>query len=261
MTQWVRFLWNKQAHFGAVHGADVLVHEGDMFASPRTTTQQVPLTDISYLPPCTPRTVFALWNNSHAAAAKNQWTTPAEPLYFLKAANSFSAHLQPVVKPASFTGRVLFEAELGVVIGKRGKNIALADAASHVFGYTCVNDVTALDVLRSDTSFEQWTRAKSFDGFTPFGPFISSGISPEAVSALSVRGLLNGRERQNYPISDMFFSPLELVSLLSRDVTLEVGDMISCGTSLGALPWNPGATFEVVIDSVGSLKNTLQDHI
>lgn len=257
--QWLRFGWNGQTHFGAVQGDQVQLHTGDLFDAPTPTSTLVPLADITCQSPCVPRTLFALWNNFRAAATKNNWAEPAEPLYFLKAANSFSAHLQPVVKPRSFAGRVLYEAELGIVIGKRGKNITLHDAASHVFGYTCVNDVTALDVLRADPSFEQWTRAKSFDGFTPFGPFITTGVSPEVVNTLSVRALVNGRERQNYPVSDMFFSPLQLVSLLSRDVTLEPGDVISCGTSLGAMPWSAGTKVDVVIEGIGHLTNTMEE--
>lgn len=124
-----------------------------------------------------------------------------------------------------------------------------------MFGYTCVNDVTALEMLYSDASFAQWTRCKSMDGFTPFGPWIETQLN---LSAAQVVARVNGRERQNYPVSDMFFSPLELVSRLSRDVTLMPGDIISCGTSLGAMPWQVGATVEVEIAAIGVLSNTLQ---
>jgi 2-keto-4-pentenoate hydratase/2-oxohepta-3-ene-1,7-dioic acid hydratase in catechol pathway len=228
-----------------------------MFSDPvPSASTSIALSEVTLLAPCTPGKFFALWNNFRAAAQKNGWAEPTEPLYFLKASNSFSAHQHPVVKPRCFEGRVLYEGELGIVIGKRGKNIALEDAASHVFGVTCVNDVTALDLLRADTSFEQWTRSKSFDTFTPFGPCIATGLHLES---LSVRTLVGTRERQNYPVSDMFFSPLALVSRLSRDVTLEPGDVISCGTSLGAMPWNVGVTVEVHIDGIGCLQNTMTE--
>ena len=127
--------------------------------------------------------------------------------------------------------------------------------AAGIWALTCVNDVTAVELLRSDDSFEQWTRAKNFDGFTPFGPWIETEL--DSAKAI-VTAKVNGRERQNYPVSDMFFSPLELVSRLSRDVTLQPGDVISCGTSLGAMPWQAGATVEVVIEGIGVLSNAMQ---
>jgi 2-keto-4-pentenoate hydratase/2-oxohepta-3-ene-1,7-dioic acid hydratase in catechol pathway len=141
------------------------------------------------------------------------------------------------------------------VIGRAGRDIPLERAAEHVFGYTCVNDVTALEMLHADASFAQWTRCKSMDGFTPFGPCIETQLD---LSTCQVVARVNGRERQNYPVSDMFFSPLELVSRLSRDVTLMPGDIISCGTSLGAMPWQAGASVEVAIEAIGVLTNTLQ---
>lgn len=261
--KWLRFVLDGAPAFGALqsgtespdnHQSQVQIYTGNMFDAPTPTGQTVPLDGLEWLPPCQPTKMLALWNNFQAAASKNNWATPLEPLYFVKPANTFSKHLAVVERPLSYSGRILYEAELGVVIGKRGKNIALENAADHVFGYTCINDVTALEVLREDASFEQWTRAKGFDGFAPFGPFIETEVIPEYIS---VKAIVNGRERQNYPVSDMFFSPLQLVCLLSRDVTLEAGDVISCGTSLGAGPWQPGSKVEVVIDGVGSLSNTL----
>jgi 2-keto-4-pentenoate hydratase/2-oxohepta-3-ene-1,7-dioic acid hydratase in catechol pathway len=124
-----------------------------------------------------------------------------------------------------------------------------------VFGYTCVNDATALQLIREDPSFPQWTRAKNFDTFAPFGPGIVTGVAPEALAAMAIRAELNGRERQNYPVGDLFFSPLELVSLISRDMTLEPGDIISCGTGPGAVPMKPGDRIDIVIDGIGRLGN------
>jgi 2-keto-4-pentenoate hydratase/2-oxohepta-3-ene-1,7-dioic acid hydratase in catechol pathway len=140
-----------------------------------------------------------------------------------------------------------------VVIGKTCKNIGVDEAAGAIFGVTCVNDVTALDLLTRDASFAQWTRAKSFDTFGIFGPVIACGLD---WNALIVRTLVNGRERQNYPCSDMIFSPAQIVSSLSREMTLVPGDVIACGTSLGVLPIKPGTVVEVSIDGIGVLKNT-----
>ena len=106
-----------------------------------------------------------------------------------------------------------------------------AEAPNYVFGFTCVNDVTAFDLLNKDPSFQQWTRAKSFDGFGVIGPVIATGLDPHG---LSIRTELDGQEQQNYPVADMFFEPYRLVSLISQDMTLLPGDIISCGTSVGS---------------------------
>jgi 2-keto-4-pentenoate hydratase/2-oxohepta-3-ene-1,7-dioic acid hydratase in catechol pathway len=251
--KWLRFLHENRPAFGRLEGDDsVRVFLGDMFHQPQATQNLLPLKGLKFLSPCQPSKMFALWNNFAAAATKNGWATPQEPLYFMKPANTFSAHETVVSKPTSYAGRVLYEAELGVVIGKEGKNITVEEATKYIFGYTCINDVTALEVLRADASFEQWTRAKGFDGFAPFGPFIETEVDPEQ---LHVKAVVNGRERQNYPVADMFFSPAQLVSRLSRDVTLFPGDVISCGTSSGAGPWQLDAEVQVVIEGVGTLSN------
>ena len=124
-----------------------------------------------------------------------------------------------------------------------------------IFGYTCVNDITASDILNKDASFAQWARAKSFDGFGPFGPCITTGLDPEH---LIVKTILNGAERQAYPVADMIFSAREIVARLSHDMTLEPGDLICCGTSigLGAMK-EPHNEVVVEIESIGALRNIL----
>ena len=254
--KWLRFSHQGQMGFGCLHDEKVAVHEGNLFLDSRPTGAVLALSEIQILSPCQPSKILALWNNFKAAAEKNGWSRPQEPLYFLKSPNSFSHHLHDVVRPRSNIGRIVYEAELGVVIGRRGRDIAPDQAKNHIFGYTCVNDVTAVELLRSDASFEQWTRAKNFDGFTPFGPWIETELD---CASATVKAHVNGRERQNYAVSDMFFSPEELVCRLSRDMTLEAGDIISCGTSLGAMPWQNDALVEVSVDGVGTLTNTLKE--
>jgi 2-keto-4-pentenoate hydratase/2-oxohepta-3-ene-1,7-dioic acid hydratase in catechol pathway len=254
--KWLRYSHQGQTGFGQLVGDTLHVHQGSLFDNPQPTGTTLAVADVEVLAPCQPTKVLALWNNFKAAAEKNGWSAPAEPLYFLKSPNSYSHHLQAVVRPQPDVGRVVYEAELGIVIGKRGRDIPLEEAAHHIFGYTCVNDVTAVELLRSDASFEQWTRAKNFDGFTPFGPWIETELD---CSQTIVTAKVNGRERQNYPVSDMFFSPQELVAKLSRGMTLEAGDIISCGTSLGAMPWQNDAVVEVAIEGIGTLSNTMKE--
>jgi 2-keto-4-pentenoate hydratase/2-oxohepta-3-ene-1,7-dioic acid hydratase in catechol pathway len=254
--KWLRYSHQGQVGLGQLVGDTLHVHQGSLFDHPQPTGVTLPLSDVEVLAPCHPSKVLALWNNFKAAAEKNGWRAPPEPLYFLKSPNSYSHHLPAVIRPHQDVGRVVYEAELGIVIGKRGRDIPLEEAAQHIFGYTCVNDVTAVELLRSDTSFEQWTRAKNFDGFTPFGPWIETDLD---CSKSIVTAKVNGRERQNYAVSDMFFSPQELVAKLSRGMTLEAGDIISCGTSLGAMPWQNEAVVEVAIEGIGTLSNTMKE--
>jgi 2-keto-4-pentenoate hydratase/2-oxohepta-3-ene-1,7-dioic acid hydratase in catechol pathway len=113
---------------------------------------------------------------------------------------------------------VAYEGELVIVIGRRARPCRPNRPREHIFGYTCGNDVTAMELLNRDPSFPQWTRAKSFDGFAAFGPVIETDFDP---AAATLRTRVGGRERQNYPLADMFFAPHELVSRLSHDMTLE----------------------------------------
>ena len=139
------------------------------------------------------------------------------------------------------------------MIGRRAKGVSAAQAAEHILGYACANDLTAIELLNRDPAFAQWTRAKGFDGFGVFGPVIATDFDPNSAS---VRTLVGGRERQNYALADMIFPPHELVARLSQDMTLEPGDVILCGTSLGVLPMKPGTAVEVEVPGIGILANT-----
>ena len=257
--QWMRFMHQGRPSLGQPMGDEVLVHEGPLFggpagapAAPRATGERVPLAGLTWLPPCVPGQIVGLWNNFRGAAAKNGWAEPAEPLYFLKSPHSAAAHEQPIAALPAEAGRVAYEGELAVVIGRTARRLAREDAAGCIFGYTVANDVTAIELLHRDPSFPQWTRAKSFEGFGAFGPWIDTEFDPAAATLVTRVG---GRERQNYALADMFFSPAELVWRLSQDMTLQPGDVILCGTSLGVLPMKPGTTVEVEITGLATLRN------
>jgi 2-keto-4-pentenoate hydratase/2-oxohepta-3-ene-1,7-dioic acid hydratase in catechol pathway len=254
MTRWVRFDDNGEIGFGTLEGGTIAVHEGDLFAGARPSGRTLALDSVALLTPCAPSKMICLWNNSRASAAKFNLAEPVDPLYFFKAPTAFLPAGRTIPRPASYPGRVLFEGELGIVIGKRCARVSEADAADCIFGYTCVNDVTAFDLINKDAAFPQWARCKSFDGFGPFGPAIATGLDSDS---LVIRSLLDGRERQNYPVTDMFFTPRRLVSLISQDITLLPGDVVACGTSLGPAPMKPGAKIEIAIDGIGTLSNVM----
>ena len=252
MTQWLRFERNGQAGFGTLEGESIRVHSGNMFERPAPTGETLAKSTVKPLIPCVPQKMVALVDNYHALVTKLQHAVPPEPLYFLKSSSSFAADGETIRVPASYPGKVVYEGELGIVIGKRARAVAEPEAAAHIFGYTCINDVTAAEILQKDPGFAQWTRAKSFDTFGVFGPVIATGIDP---LVLHVRTVLNDQERQNYPVADIIFPPERLVSLISQDITLEPGDVIACGTSVGVGSMKPGSTVSIHIDGIGTLSN------
>lgn len=174
--------------------------------------------------------------------------------------NTYAAPNTTIHKPASCTGKILFEGELGIVIGKTCKEVSLEEMQEHILGFTCVNDVTALEYLFAEEKFVHWTRAKCMDGFALFGPGITTYGDP---GDLAIKTFLEGddqvQERQNYPVSDMIYSPYEMVSRISHDMTLNPGDIIACGTSVGAGAMKDDWTVKVNIEGIGELVNVYSD--
>ena len=252
-TYWVRFRHQNKTGFGTVSAGEIIVHSGDMFGASRANGERYALSEVELLAPSQPSKIIALWNNFHALAAKLNAPVPKEPLYLLKAPTSVAAPNSIIERPPLYDGKVVYEGELGIVIGRTCRSVSAEQADAFIHGYTCANDITAADIIGRDATFAQWARAKGFDNFCPFGPVIGSGIDP---SELSVRTTLNGIERQNYPISDMIFSVQQLVSKISHDMTLCPGDLICCGTSIGV-----GAMKEttnqvtIAIEGIGELSN------
>jgi 2-keto-4-pentenoate hydratase/2-oxohepta-3-ene-1,7-dioic acid hydratase in catechol pathway len=253
VTHWVRFRYQDTTGFGTISQSQISVHDGEMFGRSWVTDRRLALSDVELLSPCQPSKIIALWNNFHALAAKLKVREPDEPLYLLKAPTTAAAPNAIVKRPASYDGKVVYEGELAIVIGRLCSGVSAEEADAFIHGYTCVNDITAADVISKDATFAQWARAKSFDGFCPFGPVIASGIDP---GKLVVRTILNGEERQSYPISDMIFTTQQLVSKISHDMTLLPGDLICCGTSLGVGSMkDPVNRVTVAIEDIGELTN------
>ncbi|MGI9318713.1 MAG: fumarylacetoacetate hydrolase family protein [bacterium] len=260
MATWIRFTYSNQQKFGVISNNIVSVHEGDMFGQHQPTGEELELDQVTVETPCTPEKILALWNNFYATAEKTGLPQPEHPWYFVKTPNTYAAANTQINRPAGCEGKLLFEGELGIVIGKACRGVGPKEVEDYIFGYTCVNDVTALAYLFKEDSFAHWTRAKCFDGFGIFGPAISTDIDP---SNLTIKTFLEGngeiQERQNYPVSDMIYSPYEIVSALSHDMTLKPGDIIACGTSVGAGAMKDGWTVRIDIDGVGTLTNTYSD--
>jgi 2-keto-4-pentenoate hydratase/2-oxohepta-3-ene-1,7-dioic acid hydratase in catechol pathway len=255
MTCWARYRSNDgRPGFGVFDGANVEEFEGDFFGAPRATGAKLAGAEFTLESPSTPSKIIALWNNFHALAAKLGKPPPAQPVYLIKSGTSVTGPGQPIRRPTSYAGKIVFEGELGIVIGRRCKDVAQSDASSAIFGYTCVNDVTAADVLNENADFTQWCRSKSYDTFGCLGPVIATALDWEQARVIT---RLDGNERQNYPLSDMIFSPSHLVSQISHDMTLLPGDVIACGTSVGVGSIRDGSTVEVQIEGIGTLINQL----
>jgi 2-keto-4-pentenoate hydratase/2-oxohepta-3-ene-1,7-dioic acid hydratase in catechol pathway len=250
-TRWVRYRHQGIEAFGTLEGETVVEHYGNLFGINSPSGRTVARGEVQLLMPVQPTKVIALWNNFGELRAKLNLAYPEEPLYLLKSPNSWSVHDAPIPLPRG-GGKVAFEGELGIVIGKRCSAVTEDEAMAFVFGYTCANDVTVADILFRDASFAQWTRSKGLDGFCPIGPVVATGLDP---ATLVVKTLLDGQVRQHYPISDMTFSVARLVSRISLDMTLLPGDVILCGTSVGVGSMKPGSLVEVEIDGIGRLTN------
>ncbi|NQU60253.1 MAG: fumarylacetoacetate hydrolase family protein [Rhodospirillales bacterium] len=256
MTLWGRFDRAGTTGFGTIDGDAISIHEGDMFRAAKATGETVALADVKLLAPCVPTKMVAMWNNFHALAAKMKVAEPEEPLYLLKGNNSFLGPDELIRRPKAYAGKVNYEGELGIVIGRQCKDVSEDSAGDYIFGYTCINDVTAGELISKDKTFAQWCRSKSFDTFGVYGPVIATGLDP---ASLVVKTVLNGDERQNYPISDMIFPPHRLVGLISHDMTLMPGDVICCGTSLGVGSMKEKSnTVTVTIAGIGTLSNVFE---
>ena len=256
--RWVRFVNDGVEGFGALSGRSITPYSGDLFGVHRAGSATLRSDGVKILPPVYPGKIIGLANNFHALIEKVGGTVPLDPLYFIKANTSLNADGGDIVRPQGYDGKVIFEGELGLVIKKTCRNISPDAAMEFVLGCTCVNDVTAIGLLHKDSSFPQWTRAKAADTFGVIGPVIATDLSP---ALLRVETHVNGDQRQCFPVSDMVFTAEELVSRLSRDMTLEAGDIIACGTSVGVGRLRDDDVVTVTIDGIGSITNTFRDSV
>ena len=226
------------AEFGGTVEGDEVVADG----------VRRPLAGVALLAPCLPSKIICVGRNyaDHAGEMGNE--LPKEPLLFFKPPSAITDPGAAIVYPHQST-RVDFEGELGVVIGRRCRNVSRESALDFVLGYTIVNDVTARDLQRSDG---QWTRAKGFDTFAPIGPWIVSDLDWHDVR---IKTRLNGLVKQDASTASMIFGVPALVEYISAAFTLEIGDVIATGTPSGVGPMQVGDTVAVEIEGIGTLTN------
>ena len=213
--------------------------------------QKTPLTDVALLPPVIPGKIVAVGLNYREHAAETAAKLPSEPLLFLKPPSAVIGPGAAIILPP-MSKRVDHEGELAVVIGKTIKDVSPEQAKGAILGYTCGNDVTARDLQAKD---RQWTRAKSFDTFCPLGPWIETELEP---SNLRLECRVNGQVRQKGATKDMVFGVYELLSFISRVMTLSPGDVILTGTPAGISALKEGDIVEVEIEGLGVLSNPVR---
>lgn len=248
--KFIRFLINGKEKNGIVIEEDHTVREikGDFFDKYEILENQYSLLEIKYLPPCMPSKIIALGLNYFDHAEEFKLKIPEEPLIFLKPSTAVIGHKENIIYP-KMTERLDYEAELGVIIKNKVKNIKSKEVYENILGYTCFNDVTARDLQKKDG---QWTRSKSFDTFAPLGPYIVTDLEP---NNLEIKLRQNGKVKQHSSTSKMIFKIEEIVSFISQIMTLNPGDVIVTGTPSGVGELQVGDIVEVEIEGIGTLTN------
>jgi 2-keto-4-pentenoate hydratase/2-oxohepta-3-ene-1,7-dioic acid hydratase in catechol pathway len=244
----IRFVQGEASGYGLVEGNLIYALEGDPYGDFGPGMRVGRLGRVRLGPPCQPTKIVALGLNYADHAAEAGLPLPEEPVVFLKPSTALIGHLDPIIYP-TMSQRVDYEAELAVVIGRRARNVSSHEARRYILGYTCSNDVTARDLQQKDG---QWTRSKSFDTFCPLGPWIVTDLNP---FRLAITCRVNGQVRQAGNTADMVFKVWDVVSFVSRVMTLETGDVIMTGTPAGVGPLSPGDVVEVEIEGIGTLEN------
>ena len=245
----VRVLSDGDCRYGLTDNSTVTLITEEPFAAwePEGT---VDLGHTELLSPVVPTKIVCVGLNYKGHAREMGHDFPDEPVLFLKPPTAINHPNHSIDMPDGI-GRIDYEAELAAVIGRRTHKASPKEAAENILGFTCANDVTARDVQRHDG---QWTRAKSYDGFCPLGPWVDTDVDP---TSLAIEARVNGEVRQSANTSDMIFDVFELVSFVSNVMTLVPGDVVLTGTPAGIGALESGDSVEVEIEGIGILSNTV----
>ncbi len=224
---------------------------GSIYGDYQRQEVSLPLNSVHLLAPAEPSKIVCIGRNYVEHAKEHNAEVPKVPLIFLKPPSAVLPPGEPILRPPQ-SAQVEHEAELVVVIGKRGRDILAEEAHNYIYGYTVGNDVTARDLQRSDG---QWTRAKGFDTFCPFGPWIDTDF--DASDAI-ITCRVSGQPRQMASTRDMVFNVSQLIAFISSVMTFEPGDLIFTGTPAGVSPLKEGDEVTVEIEGLGKLSNPVK---
>ncbi|PIV53031.1 MAG: hypothetical protein COS17_06070 [Elusimicrobia bacterium CG02_land_8_20_14_3_00_37_13] len=243
-----RFIGDKEDRYGIIKKDEVYEVRPDFFHKFTFAKKKFPLNKIKLLAPCLPTKIVALGLNYTDHAKELKMKILDEPIIFIKPSCSVIGPEDKIIFP-KMAKQVDYEAELAVVVKKTAKHVPEDRVNEYILGYTCFNDVTARDLQKKDG---QWTRAKSFDTFSPIGPWITDEVDPDN---LKIEAYLNGKCVQSSWTSNMIFPVKKIFSFISQIMTLHPGDVIATGTPVGVGPMKPGDRVEIKIEKIGVLRN------
>ena len=246
-----RFQKRDDVFYAQVVDGKIFRARGDIFGSPSFDKKPTPRQGLKTLVPVVPSKIIAVGVNYLDHAREMNRELPQAPLIWFKATTSLLRHGGKIEIPFP-EHRTDFEAELVIVIGRKARNVTPVQAARHIFGYTAAQDISDRHIQKADG---QWARAKSFDTFTPLGPFVETQIDP---NQLTIQQFQNGELRQNSNTSQLIFKPAQIVSFASTNMTLLPGDVILTGTPGGIGPIKSGDKLEVRIQGLAPLINTVK---
>ena len=251
--KFVRFEKDDKISYGVLDRKNIAEISGQPFEKPPIYTKKIySLKEVKILSPVTPSKIIGIGLNYAEHIEEMKDKRPATPKMFMKPSTSVIGTNETIIYPTHMSKRIDYEGELGIVIGKITKNVTVEEAEDCVFGYTIVNDVTARDLQKMDGV---WTRAKGFDTFCPIGNVVETDINP---LNLHIVTYVNEEIKQDSFTSHMIFNVYELVSYVSKIMTLLPGDMIASGTPKGVGPLNIDDEVEISIEGIGTLKNRVK---
>jgi len=248
VTRYVRYELNGAVSYGILEGDQIRPISGDLFGEHQVLSSRLPLAQVRLLAPVEPSKVIAVGLNYQSHLGER--SPAAYPGLFAKYPTSIVGPGASVVRPPD-SENLHYEGEMVIVIGREAKNVPLEDAGQYVFGVTAGNDISERDWQSADL---QWFRAKGSDTFGPLGPAIVTGLNH---NDLLVQTRVNGEVRQSARTRDLIFNVEEIVSYVSRYVTLYPGDIIYTGTPGSTQAMAPGDVVEVEVEGVGVLRNTV----
>jgi 2-keto-4-pentenoate hydratase/2-oxohepta-3-ene-1,7-dioic acid hydratase in catechol pathway len=244
-----RFSNGAEPRFGIVDGPELAVLKGHpLVAGYQTTGERIPLKELKLLAPTIPSKIICIGKNFADHAAEIGEEVTEEPLIFFKPSSAIIGHGDAIVIPPQ-SKQVELEAELCLVIGKLAKNVSVDKAMEYLWGVTIANDVTARDLQFGDG---QWARSKAFDTFCPLGPWVETEFVPDSQV---IESRINGEVRQNVAISEMVHSIPNIISYVSKNMSLLPGDIILTGSPAGISVINTGDIIECEVEGIGILSN------
>jgi 2-keto-4-pentenoate hydratase/2-oxohepta-3-ene-1,7-dioic acid hydratase in catechol pathway len=246
-----RFQKGDEIFYAKVVDGELFRLQGDVFGAPSFAKKPMPGKGLKTLPPVSPSKIIAIGLNYADHAREQNKALPKEPLFWLKATTSLLPDGGKIEIPFP-QHRTDYEVELAIVIGRRVRNITSAAASRYIFGYTTAQDISDRTIQNSES---QWARCKSFDTFTPLGPYVETKLDPHD---LTIQLFQNGKLQQNSNTSQLIFNCFDLVSFVSTNLTLLPGDVIITGTPAGVGPIQSGDRIEARIQGLAPLVNTVK---